>query len=127
VRYRGWADRATDPARREALLACGAREDEIARRIEGLHTDAGAVQRDILMANPDLPALNRDLFAGRPLADQLAIQARGERLGAATWRAFAGHATAPGVRDVYLACADLEEASAAVLESILAAGCSGLG
>jgi hypothetical protein len=78
------------------------------------------------MANPDLHAINHDLFAGRPLPDQLTIQTRGERLGAATWRAFAEHAAAPSARDAYLACAELEEASAAVLESLLVAGCSGI-
>jgi hypothetical protein len=126
-RYRGWADRATDATLRVALLACAAREEEIAGLVEALHADAGAVQRDILMANPDLHAVNHDLFAGRSLPDQFTIQARGERLGAATWRAFADHAEAPGIRDVYLACAELEETSAAVLESLLAAGCSGIG
>jgi len=125
-RYRAWADRATDAGRREELLACAAREEEIAGRVEGVHADAGAAQRDILMANPDLHAVDRDLFAGRPLADQLTIQARGERLGAATWTAFARHAADTHVRGVYLACAALEEASAVVLESILAAGCSGI-
>jgi hypothetical protein len=66
--------------------------------------------------------VNRTLFAGRPLADQLRIQARGERLGAATWRAFAARETSPERRDVLLACAVLEEESAAVLESIVVAG-----
>jgi CoA:oxalate CoA-transferase len=126
ARYRAWADRATDPARRQALQACAAREEEIAARVEGLDADAGAVQRDILMANPDLHAVNRDLFADRPLADQFTIQARGERLGAATWKAFARDAADASVRATYRACAELEEASAVVLESILAAGCAGI-
>ena len=65
--------------------------------------------------------MNRTLFADRPLADQFTIQAGGERVGASTWRAFAEHAAAPA-REVYLACAELEERSAEVLESLLAKG-----
>jgi len=115
-RYRGWAGSA-DPTHRADLLACAEREEEIARRVEALFADAAAIQRDILAWNPDLEELNRALFKGRPLEDQYTIQAQGERLGAATWRAFADHA--PSARETFLACAELEEASAAVLEAIL--------
>src|SRR5438270_2261949 len=114
-RYRGWASQSTDPARRTRLLGCADREEEIARRVEGLYPDADRIQRDIVARNPDLEALNRALFADRPLDDQFTIQARGERLGAATWRALA--AQVPHAREAFLACAELEEASAAVLES----------
>jgi hypothetical protein len=114
-RYRGWAAASNDPQRREQLLACAQREEDIARRVEALYPDAGRVQRDIAAQNPDLQDVNRTLFADRPLEEQYTIQARGERLGAATWRALAKHV--PHARDTFLACAELEEASAAVLES----------
>jgi hypothetical protein len=118
-RYRAWAkDPANAPWKGE-LLACASREEEIASRIEGLHPEAEAIQRSILADNPDLEQINRNLFSGRPLAEQLAIQAQGERLGAATWRAFAAHASEPSQRSVFLGCAELEEQSAAVLETIL--------
>ena len=120
VRYRGWADEVTQPADREGLRACAEREEEIARRVEALFPNAHEIQRTILAQNPDLEELNRTLFAGRPLAQQFTIQARGERLGAATWRAFAGQVRDQQARDTLLGCADLEEASAAFLESILA-------
>jgi hypothetical protein len=116
-RYRGWAAASSDPQRRERLLACAEREDDIARRVEALYPDAGRVQRDIAARNPDLQDVNRVLFADRPLEDQFTIQARGERLGAATWRALAKQV--PHARETFLACAELEEASAAVLESFL--------
>jgi hypothetical protein len=116
-RYRGWAAASADPAHRERLLACAEREEEIARRVEALYPDAAATQRDLLAGHPDLVELNRSLFAGRPLGDQYTIQAEGERIGAATWRSLAEHV--PGARETFLACATLEEASAAVLESIL--------
>jgi hypothetical protein len=118
-RYRAWAREVTDPPRSARLLACADREEEIARRVEALYPEAASVQRDILASNPDLEDLNRSLFAGRPLDQQFAIQARGERLGAATWRAFAHDEKNPAAHDTFLGCAGLEEESAAVLEAFL--------
>ena len=116
-RYRGWAR--DDPAHESELLACAAREEEIATRIESLFADAETIQREILEKNPDLPEVSRTIFAGRPVAQQFTIQAQGERVGAATWRALARDAESPGARETFLACADLEEASAAVLDGIV--------
>jgi hypothetical protein len=101
------------------LLACAKREEEIAGRAEALFPDAAAIQSEILAKHPDLADVNRSLFAGRPLKVQFRIQANGERLGAATWRAFAKQESSSAARDTYLACAELEEASAVVLESLL--------
>ena len=119
-RYRDWADQASEPDR-EALLACADREEEIARRVEALYPDAAAVQADLSAKNPNLDQVYRDLFSAHPVEDQYAIQASGERLGAATWRAFAGNPASAEQRDVFLRCAELEEASAVVLESLVAA------
>jgi hypothetical protein len=119
-RYRGWAADPANAAHADALRACADREEDIASRVEGLYADAGARAREILAAHPDLGDVNRTLFAGRPCAQQFAIQAGGERLGAATWRAFARRETDARRRDVLLSCAPLEEASAEVLERILA-------
>lgn len=118
-RYRGWADSSENAAQRAVLLACADREDEIARRVEALYPNATEIQSAILAGAPELESINRTIFASRPIREQLAIQAGGERLGAATWRAFARDAEASGARDTYLACAELEERSAEVLESIL--------
>ena len=71
-------------------------------------------------ADPALLDVNRSLFAGLSRDRQLALQARGERLGAATWRSFARVAATPQAREVLLGCARLEEESASFLESILA-------
>ena len=117
-RYRGWATEVAGPDRRAGLLACADREEEIARRVEALYP-AAAPQRDLLASQPDLLELNRTLFAGRPLAQQFVLQARGERLGAATWRAFAQGEKTVERRDTFLGCALLEEESAAYLESIV--------
>jgi len=118
-RYRGWADQMPDVRRKAELCACAAREEQIAGRVEALYQNAAAIQRDILAANPDFEQINRSLFAGRPLEQQFTLQAQGERLGAATWRAFAQRE--PAACETFLACAEMEEQSADVLESILRA------
>ncbi|WOB09410.1 hypothetical protein [Piscinibacter gummiphilus] len=116
ARYRAWADNESGE-RRIALLACAAREEEVARRIEGLHTDADAVQAQIREQNPDLGTLAGEFFARFPVEEQYRLQAQAERLGAATWRSLAKRAEGGALRDVFLTCAALEEESAVVLES----------
>ena len=101
------------------VTACADREEEIARRVEALTPDAASLQRQILADNPGLEEVNRSLFAGRPLDEQLVVQASGERLGAATWRSFARGAPSAEVRETFLGCATLEEESAAYLESMI--------
>ncbi|MGH7786598.1 MAG: hypothetical protein ACRERC_07010 [Candidatus Binatia bacterium] len=122
MRYRAWADDPASADHRAALWACAEREEEIAARVEALHPHGAALQRQLIAQHPELAEINRSLFDGRPLAAQFAIQARGERLGAATWRAFAAHAPSSEVREIFLTCASLEEASAVVLESLGAGG-----
>lgn len=119
-RYRQWAADPSMTTCRAELLACADREEEIARRVEALYPDGAAMQREMMLANPDLEEINRSLFAGRSLAHQFTIQAGGERLGAATWRSLAEPETSSATRATFLACATLEEASAVVLESLLA-------
>jgi hypothetical protein len=118
-RYRAWADAPANAAHAADLRACASREEDIATRVEALYPDAPTVQRDIRAGSPDIDEINRTLFAGRPFAEQFTIQARGERLGAATWRALASRETEPRRRQVLLSCAGLEEASAMVLEAIV--------
>src|SRR5262249_46004928 len=103
------------------LLACAAREEEIASRVEALYPDAAAIQAAIRTKVPELEDINRTLFAGRSVRDQFAIQANGERLGAATWRSFATHEADPQRRAALLGCADLEEANATCLDSLRSA------
>ena len=117
-RYRRWAAEPSLAGHRAALLACAGREEDIAARVEALHADADAIQREL--RGGGLEEVNRRVFAGLALRAQLTVQMRGERLGAATWRAFARHAP-DAARAVFLACAELEEVSAVVLETILAA------
>lgn len=118
-RYRGWAEREASRERQSGLVACASREEEIARRVEALYPEAASVQREILSRNPDLEEINRSVFAERPLEQQFAIQAQGERLGAATWRSLAQDAGSEEARQTFLGCAHLEEESASFLESLL--------
>jgi len=120
-RYRRWAKDAGAPAR-GGLLACAEREDAIADRVAALYPDAASVQQALRTDHPELDEINDSIFAGRPLAEQFAIQAAGERAGAAAWRAFAQHADRDAARAAFLACAELEEESAAYLDSLLAGG-----
>ena len=117
-RYRGWAKEPTMSGHAAQLLACARREEEIAVRVEALFPGASSIQLEWLEKNPDLAEINRSVFAGRSLPEQFRIQAQGERLGAATWRALARKEENPVAREVYLACAELEQASALVLEAI---------
>ncbi|MDP9225560.1 MAG: hypothetical protein M3P18_17300 [Actinomycetota bacterium] len=121
-RYREWAAKVTQPDHKSALLACADREEEIARRVEALYPTAASTQRELLEANPDLIEINRSLFAPYSLEEQFKIQAQGERVGAATWRAFAKHETNSQAREVLLGCALLEEENAAFLESLAVGG-----
>jgi hypothetical protein len=105
-RYRGWAEAAHDPAQRADLLACAAREEEIAERVESLVPDAAAIQADIRAKNPDLEGLNESVFADYPVEAQYRIQAAGERVGAATWRSLARNGE-PAARQAFLECAEL--------------------
>jgi hypothetical protein len=119
ARYREWAAATHDPVFHIELLQCAEREEDIAARVEALYVEAAAIQHALLAAHPEIEQINRTLFAGRPLPDQYTIQARGERLGAATWRSFARHSEDETARETFLACALLEEESAAVLEHVV--------
>ena len=120
-RYRSWAERVASPQQRTSLLACGAREEEIAARVESLHPGAGERQRALLEAHPELLEINRSLFADRPLEQQFKIQAAGERAGAGLWRGLSQRAQDAHARETYEVCARLEEESAELLETLLAA------
>ena len=120
-RYRGWATEA-DASARSGLLACAEREDQIADRIAALYPDAATLQAKLRADHPEIGEMADTIFAGRPLAQQFAIQAAGERAGADAWRLFAAGAPNDAARRTLLACAELEEASAVYLESLLAKG-----
>ena len=116
-RYRQWADE-VDPSLKSGMLACAEREDEVAQRIEAMFANAESLQKELLAQTPELMDAN-SLFASLSLRDQFAVQAQGERAGAATWRIYAEKASDSQIRNQFLKCALLEEESALFLESIL--------
>ncbi len=119
-RYRLWADEVSNGSDREALRSCATREEEIANRIDALHPCAADLHARIDRENPDLQDRYTSIFDGLSLPEQFAVQAEGERAGAATWRAFARDCTDEAHRKEYLACAQLEEQSAEILERLVA-------
>jgi len=118
-RYRIWASGHADQATKDGLLACADREDEIASRVESLEPNASAIQDKLLSDHPELLDLNRTLFAGRPLKIQFAMQAEGERAGAAAWRGYAAAASDPTVQELLLGCSPLEQTNADFLQTLL--------
>ena len=117
-RYRSWASIHPDPSVREGLLACAAREEQIAGRVESLDPNAAAIQDRLLADHPEILELNRTLFEGRPLDVQFAMQAEGERAGAAAWNVYAAAASDDSVRDLLQGCSPLEQANADFLQSL---------
>ncbi len=105
----------------ERLLACAAREEDIATRVEAQTPGAADLQARAMAEHAELADRYAALFSGRTLPEQFAMQARAERAGAATWRALASGSGGVSAQTV-LACAELEETSAAELESLIAEG-----
>ena len=123
-RYRAWADQVSDANAKTSLLECAAREDEIASKVEAIVPNAEAIQAKVSSAHPHIADEYKALFAGMPLAEQFAFQARAERAGAALWQSTAASATAVKTADgpIYLECAALEEASAGALDALILSG-----
>ncbi len=116
-RYRSWAEHVRDGSVRDTLRACAEREEEIASRAEAFVSEAKAIQQAALRAHPHVEDGYGALFEGLSLAEQLSLQARAERVGAATWRSLAD-AIGPGA-EVLRGCANLEEENARTLESLV--------
>ena len=115
ARYREWAAVAPDDA--EGLIACAAREEQIAERVERLFPVDAELEYALKQALPGAREAYYEVFTGLPLRDQLALQASAERQGAAAWRGMAsGHPDA-ATREALESCAQLEEANATYLET----------
>lgn len=117
-RYKRWANDHPDDSARKGLLECADREETIAERIESLIPNATEIQNNLLAENPSLLELNRTLFEGRPLEVQFAMQAAGERAGAAAWQAYASGTSDPDAQRLIASCSALEQANADFLETM---------
>lgn len=116
-RYRLWAELV--PQHREGLLACAAREDEIADCADSLFPLAEELREDIQKPLPAARDAYYAVFAGLEPAQQMAIQADAELQGAAAWRGMISDASSPQLRHGLEYCAELEETSSAFLRRIL--------
>lgn len=120
-RYRAWAEQVNDDATRDALLACAAREEDIASRVESLHPEGSKIRDRLINDHAELPDRYVAIFEGFSLSEQFAMQAEAERAGAAAWRAFSGATEDDAEAQALLACAPLEEQNAATLDEFIAA------
>ena len=118
-RYRMWASGYTDQNVKEGLLACAEREEEIAKRVESLNPEAERIQARLLSEHPEVLDLNRTLFEGRALEVQFAIQAEGERAGAAAWKAYADASSDTSVQELLQSCSGLEQENAEFLQKLV--------
>ena len=119
-RYRGWGAEAVSAAERQGLLACAEREERIAEIIEGLFESSSSVGATVADHLDELRAASETVFGGKTRAEQMAVQAAAERVGATVWRGFAELEQDGEKRPALETCAKLEEESAAYLESLLA-------
>jgi hypothetical protein len=114
-RYRGWADAV--PEYRDGLMACAAREDQIADRIDALipipREHQGTVD-DLIM-----PAKQAyfGVFENLSVIDQMTIQAAAERQGAQAWPGFIP--AYPHIAEELRALSAIELISADYLDDIL--------
>lgn len=116
--YQVWAEAAADPVERDGLLACEARENEIAEFIESLYPDAETVIAGINEKFPDLQERYEAVMAGHSRLEQLRIQSEAEAGGADLMRQFAeAHSGATAAR--FVALAHCEEANSKYLARLL--------
>lgn len=117
-KYRGWAQEVLEPIEQAGLLACAAREEEIAGFIESLEPDANARANELNKRFPDLQARYDSVMTGRSRSDQLRVQSEGELGGADYMHQFAaGSAGAVSARFLSLACC--EEANSRFLAALI--------
>lgn len=118
-RYRLWA--AAAPAWADELLACADREDEIAERVLALFPIDADTAATLDLRVPGAREQYAALFEPYSVRDQLTMQAAAERQGAAAWRSVSA---IPGLSAAALRelahCSALEEATAAVVDALLA-------
>jgi hypothetical protein len=117
-RYRDWASH-YEGEEREVILACAAREDEIADRVEALFSVGRADLRKIERALPGALEAYRGAFEGFSVPDQLGIQGDAELQGADAWRGIAAGQSDPEIIAGLAACSEIEEKSSVAVKKLL--------
>jgi hypothetical protein len=119
ARYRMWAEALPDHA--EGLLECAAREDDIADRVERIYP-ATNTEQVAAMDAAIVPARETyyAVFSSLTPIEQMTIQAKAERQGAAAWRGMIEQEGNAAMKGELEQCALIEEASADFLDTLLA-------
>jgi hypothetical protein len=118
-RYRHWAEQL--PAHAELLLDCAQREDEIAARVVAMLPASSETDQQLIDGEIDAArSTYYDAFSGHTVWEQLYLQSKAERQGAAAWRAYAAAPEYQSLAEDLEACARIEEASADALDRLLA-------
>lgn len=117
-RYRDWA-KECPPEDRDELLACAAREEEIARRVLALFPATAGDEDKIDAELTRAGEAYAGVFENLSLSEKYFVQAAAERQGASAWRGIAAQQEDDAARRELATCAELEEESATCLEQLL--------
>ena len=115
ARYRGWAEEV--PEHGDGLLACAAREDEIADRVEAMFPPSDAHRELVGGIIPAAKATYYAAFEPYTAVEQMTIQANAERQGAGAWQNL--KAAFPEQGDALDELSAIELASADYLDALL--------
>ena len=118
-KYEEWANQTENITVKETLLKCAERERTVADKIEEFYCDATDLQKEVDGLKLNLDEITHDIYQGQSLRMQLAIQANGERNGAAHWLDAANQTEDDDLSEILEDCAELEMASAMDIERIL--------
>ena len=116
-RYRGWA--AALPEHAQVLLECAASEEQIAIRVDALYAAIPEELAAIEEALPDALQTYFNVFDGRPIKEQLALQAAAERQGSQAWQGLKNANLPKGHQAELDALTALELQSAERLEALV--------
>ncbi len=119
ARYRAWATELPEQA--STLLACAAREDEIADLVEELFPVDAVGREAVDEALPGAIAIYHEAFAKHPVLDQVYLQSEAELQGAAAWVGIASGIDDPATKAILARCSSLEEQSSIAAKAVLAA------
>ena len=115
ARYRSWAEALPEHA--SGLLACAAREDDIAARVESLFPPGDEQQAQVDAIMPAAIEAYYSVFEGYTPLEQMTIQENAERQGAGAWQGM--KAAYPDKAVELDALSGIELESADYLQSIL--------
>lgn len=115
-RYRGWAEQV--PEHREGLLACAAREDEIADRVEAMFPPTPEHRAEVDAKIPAARDTYYAVFDGYSPFEQMTIQADAEKQGSGAWQNL--KQAHPDKSDELDRLSAIELESAAYLDDLLA-------